>query len=164
MDIRPTADQVKESIFNIIQGDVEGRSCLDLFSGTGQIGIEALSRGARSCTFVDASRTAVQLTKTNLEKTGLSGNVFQADALRFLESKEKYDLIFLDPPYHGGFYEDILKRIKDFDKLHTGGIIVVESPAELEPDAPGEPYRKLKSYKYGKVRITTYTRSEGSVF
>ena len=161
MDIRPTADQVKESVFNIIQGDVEGRSCLDLFSGTGQMGIEALSRGAAGCVFVDADRTAVKLTKLNLEKTGLQGQVFQADALRFLESREKYDLIFIDPPYRSDLYGKVLQRIKDFDKLHTGGIMVVESSADFEPESPGAPYCKLRSYRYGKVRITTFTKSEG---
>ncbi len=162
MDIRPTADQVKESVFNIIQGDVEGRTCLDLFSGTGQMGIEALSRGAAGCIFVDSDRTAVKLTKLNLEKTGLEGRVMQADALRFLESGEKYDLIFIDPPYRSGLYEQVLERIKVFDKLHTGGIMVVESSADYEPESPGAPYVKLRSYRYGKVRITTFTKSEGS--
>ena len=161
-DIRPTADQVKEAVFNIIQGDVEGRSCLDLFSGTGQMGIEALSRGAESCVFVDSDRAAVKLTKENLEKTGLRGQVCQADAIRFLSSKEKYDLIFIDPPYRSGLYTKVLEQIKAFDKLHTGGIMVVESSADYEPESPGAPYRKLRSYRYGKVRITTFTRSEGS--
>ena len=160
MEIRPTSDQVKEAIFNIIQGDVEGRACLDLFSGTGQMGIEALSRGAKSCVFVDQSRAAVKLTKDNLEKTKLGGNVFQGDALRFLESREQYDLIFVDPPYRAGLYSQVLERIKDFDKLHTGGIIVVESPADAEPESPGLPVRKLKSYKYGKIRVTTFLKSE----
>ena len=160
MDIRPTADQVKESIFNILQGDVEGRACLDLFSGTGQMGIEALSRGAKSCVFVDQSRMAVKLTKENLEKTKLSGDVFQGDSLRFLESREQYDLIFVDPPYQAGLYPEVLKRIKDFDKLHTGGIIVVESSADFEPETPGLPIVKLKSYKYGKIRVTTFMKSE----
>ena len=162
MEIRPTADQVKEAVFNIIQGDVEGRLCLDLFSGTGQMGIEALSRGAESCVFVDADKAAVKLTKLNLEKTGLSGRVYQADALRFLESKEKYDLIFVDPPYRSGLYEAVLQRIKDFDKLRTGGIMVVESFADYEPESPGTPLKKLRSYRYGRVRITTFTKSEGS--
>ena len=162
LDIRPTADQVKEAVFNIVQGDVEGRSCLDLFSGTGQMGIEALSRGAGSCVFIDSDRTAVKLTKENLERTGLQGRVLQADALRFLETGEKYDLIFIDPPYRSGLYEQVLTRIKDFDKLHTGGIMVVESSADYEPESPGAPYRKLRSYRYGKVRITTFTKSEGS--
>ena len=162
MAIRPTADQVKEAVFNIIQGDVEGRVCLDLFSGTGQMGIEALSRGAERCVFVDADKAAVKLTKLNLEKTQLPGQVFQSDALRFLESREQYDLIFVDPPYASGLYGEVLRRIKDFDKLHTGGIIIVESSADFEPESPGEPYRKLRSYRYGKVRITTFTKSEGS--
>ncbi len=162
MAIRPTADQVKEAVFNIIQGDVEGRVCLDLFSGTGQMGIEALSRGAERCVFVDADKAAVKLTKLNLEKTRLPGQVFQSDALRFLESREQYDLIFVDPPYASGLYGEVLSRIKDFDKLHTGGIIIVESSADFEPESPGEPIRKLRSYRYGKVRITTFTKSEGS--
>lgn len=160
LDIRPTADQVKEAIFNIIQGDVEGRSCLDLFAGTGQLGIEALSRGAKDCVFVDQSRTAVQLVRQNLQKCGLEQRVYQTDALRYLESAEQYDLIFLDPPYHMGLYGEVLSRIKAFDKLRTGGIIVVESSAELEPESPGAPYRKLRSYRYGKIRVTTFTKSE----
>ena len=160
MDIRPTADQVKEAVFNILQGDVEGRTCLDLFAGTGQLGIEALSRGASSCTFVDESREAVQLVKQNLEKCGFTAAVFQGDALRFLEGPETYGLIFLDPPYRSGLYPELLSRIKHFDKLQRGGIMVVETPAEDEPDAPGAPYVKLRSYRYGKVRITTFTRNE----
>lgn len=163
LEIRPTADQVKESIFNIIQGDVEGRACLDLFAGTGQLGIEALSRGAASCVFVDSARDAVRLVKKNLEKTELNGQVFQSDALRFLESREQYDLIFVDPPYQAGLYPEVLRRIKDFDKLHTGGIIVVESAAELEPASPGAPIEKLRSYRYGKVRITTFTKTDNKL-
>ena len=162
MEIRPTADQVKEAVFNIIQGDVEGRNCLDLFSGTGQMGIEALSRGAAGCDFVDSDRTAVKLTRLNLERTQLVGRVHQADALRFLESREKYDLIFIDPPYSSRLYEPVLQRIKDFDKLRTGGIMVVESSADYEPESPGVPYYKLRSYRYGKVRITTFSKREGS--
>lgn len=160
MEIRPTTDMVKESVFNIIQGDIEGRVCLDLFAGTGQLGIEALSRGAKSCVFVDESRDAVKLVKANLERCGFSASVTQADALRFLEASGGFDLIFIDPPYRSGLYENLLRTIKDFDKLHIGGIMVVESPADYEPESPGLPYVKLKSYRYGKVRITTMTRIE----
>ncbi len=162
MDIRPTTDQVKEAVFNILQGDVEGRSCLDLFAGTGQMGIEALSRGAKDCTFVDESREAVKLVKANLEKCGFAGRVVQGDALRFLEQPGTYGLILLDPPYRSGLYETLLQGINDFDKLQAGGIMVVESPADLEPDSPGLPYVKLRSYRYGKVRITTFTRNGDS--
>ena len=84
MDIRPTTDMVKEAIFNIVQFDVEGRRVLDLFAGTGQLGIEALSRGAKSCTFIDSSRTSAELCRSNLDKCGLNGIVRQTDALSFL--------------------------------------------------------------------------------
>ena len=159
---RPTTDFAKESLFNLLTNrmDIEGTDMLDLFAGTGQLGIEALSRGAEKCTFVDESREAVRLVKANLEKCGFSGAVIQGDALRFLEGRETYGLIFIDPPYRSGLYGEILQGIKHFDKLQTGGIMVVETPAELEPDSPGLPYVKLRSYRYGKVRITTFTRNE----
>ncbi len=160
MDIRPTAGLVKEAIFNIIQYDIEGRAVLDLFAGTGQLGIEALSRGAASCVFVDESTAAVRLIRENLEKTGLEGGrIVQGEALRFLEGGGKYDVIFLDPPYSTGLLEKSLKKVTEFDKLNTGGIMVCEN---LRPEALldfGEPYRKLKSYRYGKIYITIYTKN-----
>ena len=159
-EIRPTADQVKEAIFNILQGDVEGRKCLDLFSGTGQLGIEALSRGAAGCDFVDSSRSAARLTEKNLEKAGFRARVYCTDALRFLESRERYGLILVDPPYASGLYPEVLSRVKAFDKLQTGGIMVVESSADYEPESPGFPLVKLRSYRYGKVRVTTFLRNE----
>ena len=98
-DIRPTTDNVKESIFNIIQFDVEGRRVLDLFAGTGQLGIEALSRGAKSAVFVDKSSEAIALVKQNLKACNLEANVVREDSLSYLERGGKFDLIFIDPPY-----------------------------------------------------------------
>lgn len=159
MDIRPTTDVVKEAVFNIIQFDIEGRKVLDLFAGTGQLGIEALSRGAESAVFVDQSKAAVRLVKENLKKTRLEGGrVVQGDSVSFLGGSEKFDLIFIDPPYQTNLAENALAGIVKFDKLSTGGIIVCESPADKElPELEG-PYQKLKTYRYGKVKITTYTR------
>ena len=97
-DIRPTTDNVKESVFNIIQFDIEGRRVLDLFAGTGQLGIECLSRGASSAVFVDQSREAVKIVKENLKACGLTGTVVQADAMSFLRTCGKFDIIFVDPP------------------------------------------------------------------
>lgn len=157
--MRPTTDQVKEAMFNILQNDIEGRACLDLFSGTGQLGIEALSRGAKSCVFVDEAGASVRLTRSNLEKTRLEGGrVIQGDALKFLEGREKFDLIFIDPPYASGFCQKALKAITVFDKLNAGGIIICETAADSEPGELEEPYRKVKTYRYGKIRLTTYTR------
>jgi len=103
-DIRPTTDNVKESIFNIIQFELEGRRVLDLFGGTGQLGIEALSRGSAHCTFVEMRRDAVALMRENLKTVGFAdcSKIVQGDALAFLSScREKFDVILLDPPYHG---------------------------------------------------------------
>ena len=99
MTTRPTTDNVKESMFNLIQFDIEGRRVLDLFAGTGQLGIEALSRGARSAVFVDESRAAVQLVRANLALCRLQGDVVQGESLGYLRTCGKFDLIFLDPPY-----------------------------------------------------------------
>lgn len=159
LDIRPTTDNVKESIFNIIQFDIEGRKVLDLFAGTGQLGIEALSRGAENCVFVDQSKAAVKLVKDNLKKTQLeNGRVVQGDSISFLAGREKFDLIFLDPPYATTLLENSLQNIVKFDKLNTGGIIVCESSADIELPELEAPYQRLKTYRYGKVKITVYTR------
>lgn len=159
MDVRPTTDKVKESIFNIIQCDIEGRQVLDLFAGTGQLGIEALSRGAEAVTFVDASLTSINLVKENLKRTGLTARTVRGDALSFLAGAEKFDLILLDPPYDTPLLEKALAAIMQFDKLRGHGIIVCESKAEKDLPELSEPYQKLREYKYGKVKITLYTRA-----
>ena len=161
-DIRPTTDNVKESVFNILQFDIEGRRVLDLFAGTGQLGIECLSRGAREAVFVDQSREAVKIVKENLKSCGMSAPVFQSDALSFLRSCGKFDLIFLDPPYDSGLYEPVLNAINLVDILSDGGIIVCESRREISLPELQAPYRRLREYRYGKVKITTYTRDSDS--
>lgn len=109
-DIRPTTDVVKEAIFNIVQFDVEGRRVLDLFAGTGQLGIEALSRGAASCVFIDSDKAAAAIVRDNLKACGLEGQVLQADAIGYLDSCGKFDLIFIDPPYDSGLYDGVLQK------------------------------------------------------
>ena len=156
--IRPTADSVKEAVFNIVQFDVEGRRVLDLFAGTGQLGIEALSRGAASAVFVDRDREAVKIVKENLRTCALEAVVRQEDALHTLERSEQFDLIFIDPPYDAGLYAPVLEKIKSVDKLSEGGIIICE--ARLEEPFPelAAPYGKRREYRYGKTKITVYTK------
>jgi len=157
--VRPTTDMVKEAIFSIVQFDVPGRRVLDLFAGTGQLGIEALSRGARECVFVDSSPASLALVRKNLEVCKMSAPVIRSDALTFLSHGGKFDLVFIDPPYAAGLYNDVLKSVFLFDILNDGGIILVESPRnEPLPDAPA-PYAKGKSYHYGKISLTVYTRN-----
>ena len=157
-DIRPTTDNVKEAVFNIIQFDVEGRRVLDLFAGTGQLGIEALSRGAAEAVFVDRDREAVKIVKENLKACSLQAVVRQEDALSALRREEKFDLIFVDPPYDAGLYGPVLETIKSVDKLTDGGIIICEARStEPLPDLAA-PYGKRKEYRYGKVKICIYTK------
>ena len=157
-DIRPTTDNVKEAVFNIIQFDVEGRRVLDLFAGTGQLGIEALSRGAASCVFVDRDREAVRLVKDNLKACGLKATVLQEDALSYLRVGEEFDLIFVDPPYDSGLYAPVLETINLVDKLSDGGIIICETRKEIELPDMRAPYRKVKEYRYGTVKLAKYTK------
>lgn len=163
LDTRPTADSVKESLFNILQFDIEGRRVLDLFAGTGQLGIEALSRGAAWCDFVDANPAAAKLVRENLASTGLSdrASVAQRDFLAFLQSwgGKKYDLIFLDPPYAQTALEQALEAITAIDIVSQCGIIVCESPAGKHlPEQPA-PYEKGREYRYGKTKLTLYRRN-----
>ncbi|MCL2202088.1 MAG: 16S rRNA (guanine(966)-N(2))-methyltransferase RsmD, partial [Oscillospiraceae bacterium] len=107
VSVRPTSDMVKESVFNIIQFDIEGRKVLDMFAGTGQLGLEALSRGAGSAVFVDSKSDSVKLIWENVKICGFEDRVqvLLRDALRYAEGDEKFDLIFLDPPYGDGVLE-----------------------------------------------------------
>ena len=160
---RPTADRVKEALFSIIQFDLPGAKVLDLFGGTGQLGIEALSRDAASAVFVDEREDACKLIKENLRRTKLEQNarVVRSDYLAFLNScREKFDIIFLDPPYAEVFLENSLKRITEIDILQSGGIIVLERPLgkELFLDFPG--YSRSKDYKYGKTLLTLYRKND----
>lgn len=160
MAIRPTTDQVKEAVFNIVQFDIEGRRVLDLFAGTGQLGIEALSRGAAECVFVDESRTALRLVQENLNHCKLTGQTYQADALQFLEHCGSFDLIFMDPPYDTQLCDKALQKIFTFDILTEGGIIVCETRREKQLPEASAPYWKRKEYAYGKVKLTVYDKKE----
>ena len=157
-DIRPTSDQVKESIFNIIQFDIEGRRVLDLFAGTGQLGIECLSRGAAEVVFIDQSRAAVRIIRDNLKSCALEGAVLQMDAVSFLKSCGKFDLVFVDPPYESSLYEEVLKIINSVDILSDGGIIICEARRERALPELEEPYKKVKEYNYGKIKLCKYIK------
>ena len=161
METRPTTDKVKESLFSIIQFDIEGRRVLDLFAGTGQLGIEALSRGAAEAVFVDRRPDAVRLVQENLALCGFTdrARVKSGDALAYLKSGEKFDLIFLDPPYAADLLEQALTDIASFDICREHGIIVAESAADkVLPELPA-PYRLYREYRYGKIRLSVYHRS-----
>ena len=159
---RPTADRVKEALFSIINFDIPGAKVLDLFGGTGQLGIEALSRGAASAVFVDAREESCRLIRENLKRTKLEaeGRVVRSDYLDYLKRcREKFDIVFLDPPYAEVFLENALKCITEIDILQTGGIIVTERPIGKELPWDFEGFTRSKDYKYGKTVLTIYRRN-----
>lgn len=161
MRTRPTTDRVKEALFSIIQFEIPGAKVLDLFGGTGQLGIEALSRGAASAVFVDAAEPACKLIRENLKRTKLDqqGRVIRGDYLDFLKrNREQFDIIFLDPPYAEVFLENALKCITEIDILQSNGIIVTERPLDKELPWEYEGYQRSRDYKYGKTLLTVYRK------
>ena len=162
---RPTTDRVKEGLFNVIQFEIEGQRVLDLFAGTGQLGIECLSRGAAGAVFVEERKDAVALVRENLSVTRLQdrARVIQGDAMSFLAvCKERFHVIFLDPPYETGRLERAMEQIAAFDILDEHGIMMCESPVgQVLPELPA-PYTRGKTYRYGKIAVTLYRREESA--
>ena len=162
MQTRPTADRVKEALFSIINFDLPGAKVLDLFGGTGQLGIEALSRGAASAVFVDAREESCKLIRENLKRTKLEqdARVVRSDYLDYLNRcREQYNIIFLDPPYAEVFLENAIKKITEIDILQSDGIIVAERPLGKELPWEFDGYSRSKDYKYGKVLLTIYRKA-----
>ena len=161
MNTRPTSDRVKEALFSIIQFELPGARVLDLFGGTGQLGIEALSRGAKEAVFVDAREDACRLIRENLRRTRLEGQgrVVRSDYLDYLKRcREKFQIILLDPPYAEVFLENSLKMITEIDILQSGGIIVAERPLgkDLPWNFPG--FSRSRDYKYGNTLLTVFRK------
>ena len=161
---RPTSKRIKEAIFSAIQFDVENRRVLDLFAGCGQLGLEALSRGAASVMFIDSARDAMEIVKENVRTTGFSdrSKYLVSDwrnYIRKASGREKFDLVFIDPPYAMECCADAVSRLISSELLNPGAIVVLESGTE-NPDFSGsEDIEVLKSTHYGKktfVNIILY--------
>ena len=160
-ETRPTAERVKEAIFSMIQFDIEGRRILDLFSGSGQMGLEAVSRGASHAVMVDKSKNAIRIIESNVTKTKLSGQctVINSDATDYIKRSkgEKFDIVFIDPPYASGLYAPILLELKKSDLLKPTSLVICENDYEgLISSSPELEaiYKVKKSSKYSKTVIT----------
>lgn len=162
---RPTLDRVKEALFNILQYDVQDANVLDLFSGSGALAIEALSRGAKYCVLCDKSNEAIKIIKNNLKKTKLEekAKVIKSDyikALQLLKQENKFDLIFIDPPYKDNIAVKAIQTIIEFNLLSENGIII------LETDDDKRELENLKKInvniydlrKYGRVKLLFLNR------
>ncbi|MBQ2391737.1 MAG: 16S rRNA (guanine(966)-N(2))-methyltransferase RsmD [Clostridia bacterium] len=161
MDVRPTVSKVKEGIFSAIQFDIEGRKILDLFAGSGQLGIEALSRGAQLCVFVDNSRNSLDIVKKNLSTCELEKNarVILSDYTSFLAGKtEKFDIAFIDPPYRKGIIDEVMKLLPE--RMSEAGVVLCEHPVDEKLKEQYGDFVCKKVYKYGKVNVSLYRRDD----
>ena len=157
---RPTAEKVKEAIFSMIQFDIEGRRVLDLFAGSGQLGIEALSRGAESAVFVDNMKKSLDCISKNLENTGLKSKaeVVNGDFDSYLSrTNKKFDIVFLDPPYYKGLIEKSVEKL--FDVTSDYCTLVCESALDDLPPEEMFGFHLKKRYRYGKVSVGIYKKS-----
>ncbi len=158
---RPTSSRVKEAVFSMLQFDIEGRTVLDLFAGSGQMALEALSRGARSADLVDKSKEAISVIKENIKKTNFSqnANVYQSDYLDYINkfAKKQFDIVFLDPPYALGMYKPSLWAMLKNNVLKPTTLIVCESNTDAIFENDGELEENfciVKQSKYSKTVIT----------
>lgn len=160
-DVRPTPERVKEAMFSAIQFQIEGRRVLDLFAGSGQLGIEALSRGAREAVFIDSSADSAGLVTQNLQSTGLGdrAKVHRTDFAAYLTGGDgNFDLAFLDPPYRTGLLQRALPLVAA--RMNQGGTIVCENPSDEElPETAGD-FVRARSYRYGKIIVTLFKHKD----
>lgn len=165
---RPTSERIKEAIFSSIQFDVEGRHVLDLFAGSGQMGLEALSRGAERATFIDLSREAMEIVKQNCKTTGFFDNSHflvsdWRNYIRKASGREQFDLVFVDPPYAMQCCADAANYLAEKGLIIPGAIVVLESgEEEIVMDDPRlSGYRAIKSTHYGKKTFVNILFYEG---
>ena len=160
-EVRPTPERVKEGIFSALQFDLEGRRVLDLFAGSGQLGLEALSRGAEYCVFVDNSAVSVKFVKSNIETCRMTekSRVVQADYSQFCAGyKGTFDYAFLDPPYAAGILMPAVRAVAPL--MSDYGVIICEHPLEVQLDQKAGEFYIHKTYRYGKVYVSVYRKGE----
>lgn len=165
---RPTLDKVREAIFNVIADHVPDSIVLDLFSGSGAMGIEALSRGAAHCVFNDVNKKAIQIIKDNLAHTKLAAaaEIYNLEALQLLNflgsqnEKLSFNLVFIDPPYDSGLYSEVFKRLACNGLLSNGALLVAESNLELELRSQYDNLLLKKKSKYGDTLVWYYKYME----
>ena len=167
LETRPTAERVKEAIFSMIQFDLEGRKVLDLFSGSGQMGLEALSRGAVQAYLIDRSKEAIRIIEENANKTKMVSDckIIQSDALDFIRRNRgtRFDIVFLDPPYASDLYRASMQALLDCDMLKPTSMIICESDTDAifgDNTVLAERFSCKKQSRYSKTVITILTPSD----
>lgn len=157
---RPTAESVKEALFSMIQFDIEDKKVLDLFAGSGQLGIEALSRGARFCTFVENNKKAKAVVEHNISHCGFTdvSQVVMCDSVVFSSRKGNFDIVFADPPYKQGLIEKCIPKL--INSISDDGIIICETARdECLPETFGD-FSVYRERNYGKTKLTLYRKEQ----
>lgn len=162
-DIRPTIDRVKEAAFNIMQFSLENSVFLDMFSGTGQMGIEAIARGASKAYFFDPSLASMKVIKANIEKSGFGDKAVvrqsSYSALMGMAPGPKFDLVYIDPPFNSNLFEEALNFLVENGLVVNGAVIIVEAPkGQKLPEKVGDFTAKTKNY--GQITLTVYRNEE----
>lgn len=160
--IRPTADKVKGAIFNMIDFEVYDSIVVDLFSGTGNIGLEALSRGAKTCYFCDNARESIEYIKQNVKhcKAEEQAVIMTGDYASLLKRFSDIDIVFLDPPYHKGLYDDCFQRLDEYNVVKNGGLVVAEYDKRQELPESFGPFIQIKNKRYGKTGVAIYEKRD----
>lgn len=161
LDVRPTPEKVKEGLFSALQFDIEGRRVLDLFAGSGQLSLEAVSRGAESAVLVDSSAAAVKVIKKNIADCGFEdkARVVQSDFLSFCAMcRDTFDIVFLDPPYNKGLLMPALKAVLPL--MSDYGFIICEHPDGVVLEEKVGSFAVWRRYRYGKVHLTVYRKED----
>lgn len=165
---RPTTERVKEALFSAIQFELANKRVLDLFAGTGQLALEALSRGSESAVLIDENAQAVDIIKLNAKNTGLikQCRIACMDYSSYLKSaatkNEKFDIIFLDPPYSKDMKDEILKKVSRANILNDGALLICETDKDVIDENGAYSFKFRKKYKYGRVIITLLEYFESS--
>lgn len=159
LDTRPTTDRVREALFGSIQFEISGAVILDLFAGSGALGLEALSRGAKESVFCDRYDDPVKIIKKNIARLGYHNRakVLKNDyihAIKVFQNTKKFDIVFIDPPYRSGYYDDVFKRLAEQEVLASGALLIAESEKPIEIGIDG--YVRYKNKKYGRTHLTFF--------
>jgi len=160
-DVRPTPERVKEGLFSALHFDIEGRRILDLFAGSGQLSVEALSRGAASAVLVDNAAASVKAAHSNISACGFEdkAKVIQSDYSAFCAMcRDTFDIVFLDPPYNEGLLMPAIKAVLPL--VSDYGSIVCEHPPEVKLEESIGGFSVYRTYRYGKVLVTVYRKGE----
>ncbi len=165
---RPTSDRVKEGIFNTLREKIEGAVILDLFSGSGNLALESISRGSNFAYLVENDKNAYYTIMENVKKLDMSAKIssYNMSWEKFLDIAEKenikFDLIFLDPPYYGKYYSEVIKKLSSLDILNNNGVLIIETPEKIDlKELENEVFESVKESKYGDTKVFYFQKKEG---